>query len=266
MPSVVDVFGVTALLAIFGYFLYIVYYTLDLFFLNPFARLPRLTEHEKATIAANLPLYRNLSVRKRKRFHKRVVRFRSRKKVIFHKEVTDRDHITLLLSATAVMLTLGMADFLILSIKKILVYPAAYYSPLTKQDHNGEYHPGLKTLVFSAEHLMEGFRIGNDNMNLAVHEFAHAISFNVANKLNVRSYIFLIGMRQIKRLLSDSNFNNRMDQSAYFRSYGRTNIHEFFAVSVENLMETPGAFRRQFPKLFGILRRMLNLKILSDKT
>jgi len=151
-----------------------------------------------------------------------------------------------------------MADFLILSIKKIIVYPTQYYSRITKQNHYGEYNPGLKTIVFSADHLLEGFRIPNDNINLAVHEFAHAISFNVANKLYTRSYVFLFGMNKIKRLISNAEFISKMERTGYFRPYAKTNIHEFFAVSVENFVETPSDFEDQFPKLYSIIKRMLN--------
>ena len=253
-----DIFPLVCLTFIVGYFLYIVYYTLDLFFLNPFHKIPSLTRQEEHLIASHLPFYNQLSASKKQRFKKRVVRFRDRKRIDFHEEVIERHKITLLLSATAVMLTLGMADFLILSIKRIIVYPTQYYSRITKKDHYGEYNPGLKTIVFSADHLLEGFRIPNDNRNLAVHEFAHAISFNVANKLYIRSYVFLIGLQKIKRLFTNGEFNQKMKESGYFRAYGKTNVHEFFAVAVENFVETPAAFEHQFPRLYIIIKRMLN--------
>ena len=261
--SLLDIFAFTVLGLLFGYFVYIVYYTLDLFFLNPFRHIPSISKKEEDTIARNLHFYRKLSEAKKRRFNKRVARFRHRKKIDFHEAVEEREKIRLLLSATAVMLTLGMADFLILSIKKILVYPSRYYSPFTRKDHHGEYNPGFKTLVFSAEQLLEGFRIPNDNRNLAVHEFAHAISFNVANKLNIRSYIFLFGMKRIERLFSNADFIKKVDRKKYFRPYGKTNVHEFFAVAVENYIETPQRFRKEFPKLFKTITNMLNLKFYS---
>ena len=253
-----DIFAFTALACIFGYLLYIIYYTLDLFFLNPFKRIAPLTKQEEYTIQSNLPFYVHLDKGKKKRFKKRVVRFRDRKKIVFHADVVEKEKITLLLSATAAMLTLGMADFLILSVKKILVYPSQYYSKFTKKDHYGEYNPSLKTLIFSEEYLLHGFKIPNDNINLAVHEFSHAISFNVANKLNLRSYKFMFGMRKINTLFHNATFIAKVDSTGYFRSYGKSNIHEFFAVSVENFVETPEEFKRQFPKLYNTIRRMLN--------
>lgn len=259
MEILVDVFAIACLLSIAGYFLYIVYYTLDLFFLNPFNKIAPLTETEKKLIREQLPFYKVLEGRLKRKFEKRVVRFRHRKNIVFHEEVQHQDKISLLLSATAAMLTLGMADFLILSINKIIVYPSQYYSSITRQQHYGEYNPGLKTLVFSAEQLLVGFRIPNDNLNLAVHEFAHALSFNVANKLNVRSFLFIFGMKKMKHLLLDAEFNAKWEKNSYLRNYGKTNAHEFFAVAVESYVETPKEFNAHFPQLFGIIKMMLNL-------
>lgn len=259
MKILVAVFAIGCIISIIGYFLYIVYYTLDLFFLNPFNKIPPLTAIEKQIIIENLPFYKALNDRLKAKFEKRVVRFRHRKKILFHEDVQNQDKIRLLLAATGTMLTLGMADFLILSINKIIVYPSQYYSVMTKKEHFGEYNPGLKTLIFSEEQLLLGFRIPNDNLNLAVHEFAHALSFNVANKLNVRSFLFLFGMKRIKKLLRNNEFNAKWEKNKYFRAYGKTNLHEFFAVAVESYVETPKEFEKQFPKLFKTLQFMLNL-------
>lgn len=259
MEILVDIFAIGCLVSIFGYFLYIVYYTLDLFFLNPFNKIPPLTETEKNLIREYLPFYTTLDNRLRKKFEKRVVRFRHRKKIIFHEDVKEVAKIRLLLSATGSMLTLGMADFLILSIHKIIVYPSQYYSPLTKLHHYGEYNPGLKTAIFSEEQLLAGFRVPNDNINLAVHEFAHALSFNVANKLNTRSFLFIYGMKKMSGMLANSAFIEKWKRNDYFRDYGKTNVHEFFAVAVESYVETPREFKDRFPQLFQIVNFMLNL-------
>ncbi|MFD0796723.1 zinc-dependent peptidase [Maribacter chungangensis] len=259
MEILVDIFAIGCLVSIFGYFLYIVYYTLDLFFLNPFVHILPLTEKEKRTIEEYPPFYNTLNGPIKKKFEKRVVRFRHRKQIHFHNDVKEVAKIRLLLSATGAMLTLGMADFLILSIEKIIVYPSKYYSAITKRDHYGEYNRGLKTIIFSAEQLVKGFRIPNDNINLAVHEFAHALSFNVVNKLNVRSFFFIFGMQRMKRVLSDGHFLAKWEASGYFRAYGKTNVHEFFAVALESFIETPKTFEHHFPQLFKMVRAMLNM-------
>jgi len=259
MKLAIDILALVCLAAILLYFIYIVYYTLDLFFLNPFKKTLRLTAAEKQVINNNLPFYKKLEPRLKQKFEKRIVRFRNRKKIIFHEDVQERERLTLLLSATACMITLGLSDFLILAINRIVIYPEAYYSNITKQNHYGEYNPFLKTPFFSAKQLEQGFHIPNDNINLAVHELGHALSFNVANKLNVRSYIFLMGMNRLKRLLKNEEFIAKWDKHNYFRPYGKTNVHEFFAVILESFIETPKEFKKYYPELYKIIRTMLNM-------
>ncbi len=247
------------LLCVFGYFLYLIYYALDLFFLNPFLKIPSLTEKEEEVINFHLPFYRGLSNKMQNKFKRRVVRFRHRKTIVFHEDVEGREEIILLLSATAVMLTLGMYDFLILSVKKIIIYPKEYHSAFTRLNHYGEYNRGQKTLIFAANHLRKGFRIPNDNINLAVHEFAHALSFNLESKFGLRTWFFRNGMRRLKSFFESDAFWSRMDETGYFREYGKTNMHEFFAVIIENFVETPASFREKFPELYKTLKKMLNM-------
>jgi len=237
---------------------YIIYYALDLFFLNPFTELASLTAKEENLIRTNLPFYKKLSEANKKKFKKRLIRFRSRKNIVFHEDVEKQEDIILLLSATVAMLTLGMRDFMVLSIERIIIYPTEYYSQFTRQNHYGEYNPGLKIAVFSAEHLLHGFKIPNDNINLAVHEFAHAISFNVMNKNSFASWSFTQGLRKLKRMYNSKIFMQELKDTSYFRAYGRTNIHEFFAVAAENYIETPTIFKRDYPDLYRIMNRMLN--------
>lgn len=148
MEILVDIFAIGCLVSIFGYFLYIAYYTLDLFFLNSFSGISPLKETEKSIIIKYLPFYSKLDDRLRKRSEKREVRFRHRKKILFHEDVKEIDKIRVLLSTKGAMLSLGMAVFVILSIHKIIVYRSQYYSPITKRKHYGEYNPSFKTVIF----------------------------------------------------------------------------------------------------------------------
>ncbi|MFN5620319.1 MAG: zinc-dependent peptidase [Flavobacteriales bacterium] len=44
----------------------------------------------------------------------------------------------------------------------------------------------------------------------------------------------------------------------FFRQYGATNIHEFWAVAVETFFEQPDEFKTKYPALFHETCRMLN--------
>lgn len=241
-----------------GIVLYLLYYAIALYFIDPFIRLKALTVREEGFISYHLPFYRKLSLHQRNKFKKRVIRFKSKKEIVFNGNVEKEGEIVLLLSATAVMLTFGHRDYLMDSVRRIIVYPSQYYSIFTKKDHYGEYNPRLRTLVFAADQLRAGFKLPNDNINLGAHEFAHALIFNMMERNSIQSSVFKKGLKKIKQLLENPDFVKKMDDRAYFRSYGKTNVHEFFAVAVENYVETPSVFKKEFPALYLDIKRMLN--------
>ena len=238
----VSIFGIIALLAIVGYFIYILYYIADLYFFTPSKDTIRLSALDEQLIIEKLPAYSLLSLEQKKKFKNRVSRFRANKTFLFA-EKSDRDEeIKLLLSA---------------------IYPSAYFSTLTKQNHLGEYNPQLKTLVFSAEHVLSGFDDATDNLNLGVHEFAHALVFHFKKDLKFTAVKFRKGLTKMNRLLEDEEFLQRVESTQYFRPYAITNIHEFFAVTLENYVETPSDFVATFPELYQIMTRMLNFEAFS---
>ena len=240
--------------------LYMFNYSIELYILTPSKRNIPLTSPEVRIISENLPAYKMLSKEQREKFNKRTARFRANKQFVFSERGANNSKIQLLLCATATLLTLGYRDYRIASVEKILVYPSEYFSKITRQHHLGEYNPKLKLLVFSAEHILEGFEHATDNLNLGVHEFAHALIFNFNRKYSLNALRFNKGLSQIKKLLRDPRFLQRMDKTDYFRDYAKTNIHEFFAVTLENFVETPSNFIADFPELYGILTKMLNFE------
>ncbi|MEJ1222966.1 zinc-dependent peptidase [Sediminicola sp. 1XM1-17] len=256
--SLPEIAGTLTVTYIVCYFLYIFYYALGLYHINPLVKLKRLTAREKQRIAQNFPVYNKFSTLQKQKFELRLLRFRSRKQFVFHGLVPHQEEMVLLICATAIMLTMGVKDYMISSIHRIIIYPSHYFSRINRQSHIGEYNPGLKTLVLSAEHFRAGFESMDDNLNLGFHEFAHAISFNALSKRNREAQIFTLGLKKIQQLHLDNHFLTQMENTAYFREYGMENIHEFFAVAVENYVETPATFQKEFPVLYQIIGRMLN--------
>lgn len=257
--SAPEIFGTLAVLYFVGYLSYIIYYALGLYHVNPFIRIKQITRAEESYLRNNFPIYASLPDRFKEKFKKRLTWFRSRKKFVFHGTIEKEQEIILLLSATAALLTLGLSNYKMLrSVLRIVIYPSQYYSRINKQHHLGEYNPSLKTLVFSAESLKEGFNVPDDNLNLAMHEFAHALSFESFNNNTWEARKFRYGFRRIKQMLKDEEFIKKLDTTDYFRAYGKTNIHEFFSVTVESYVESPSEFKREFPELYSVVRIMLN--------
>ena len=77
--------------------------------------------------------------------------------------VTEEMKVTI--SATYVMLTFGMREYLNPLFKRIVIYPDVYYSSQNDNYHKGEFNPRLESIVFSWKHFKEGIDISNDNLN-----------------------------------------------------------------------------------------------------
>ncbi|CAZ96713.1 zinc-dependent peptidase [Zobellia galactanivorans] len=238
--------------------LYILYYTIGLYHLNPFIKKKPLSPSEQQLLADNFPIYTKLPIDLREKCDKRIVWFRSRKRFVFYGKVERRKELKLLLSASAVLMTLGLKNYKMMrSLLRIVVYPSKYYSRINRKHHLGEYNPRFKTVIFSADTIWEGFRISDDNVNLALHEFAHALSFEMIRKNSWEARKFRVGLKKIKELFLREGYAQRLADSKYFREYGMTNLQEFFSVAVENYAETPQIFLAEFPELYAVIQKML---------
>lgn len=257
--SIADIFGILAVVYILCHLLYLLYYAVGLYHLNPFIKLKPLLPRERLLLNENFPIYGKLPDGLKAKCEQRIVWFRSRKKFVFYGNVTDKEELRLILSAAAVLMTLGLKDYKMMrSLLRILVYPSQYYSRIKRRHHLGEYNPHFKTVILSAETIREGFAIPDDNINLAIHEFAHALSFEMSKKSSWEARRFRVGLKKIKELLLDASFVAQLSSSQYFREYGMTNLQEFFSVAVENYVETPVIFSKDFPQLYAIIQQMLN--------
>ena len=257
--SHVEIFGLLALIYIIGFLLYIINYSIGLYHLNPFIKLKPLSSVEKSLLVQNFPVYGVLPAKLNEKCNQRIVWFRSRKKFVFYGEVMQKDELKLLLSASLILMTLGLKDYKMMrSLLRIVVYPSKYYSRINRRHHLGEYNPRFKTVIFSADTIWEGFRIADDNVNLAMHEFAHALTFEMTGKSSWEARKFKVGLKKIKALFLQEGYAQRLADSHYFREYGLTNLQEFFSVAVENYAETPEVFYTDFPELYAIIQKMLN--------
>lgn len=258
------IIGALVLTYFISYLLYIIYYAFGLYGVNPFLKTKKLTKAEIFTLEKNISPIRDLNSEQKEKLYKRTAWIKAKKKFIFHGDIVNKEQLRLLVSASSALLTLGLRNYKwIKSIRRIIVYPTKYYSRIKRQHHLGEYNAGLKILVFAADIVQEGFDISNDNKNLAIHEFAHALCFETKRKNTWEARKFQMGLRRIRKLYNEDGFQERLKASNYFRAYGQTNMYEFVAVIFENYLETPSTFKREFPDLYDLVRKMLNIDFLN---
>ncbi len=53
--------------------------------------------------------------------------------------------------------------------------------------HKGEFNPKIRAMVMSWEDFEKGFRIADDNRNLGIHEFMHAMQLEAKQSKDLDS-------------------------------------------------------------------------------
>lgn len=229
------------------------------FYVHFYVFLKKLNNNQRAILRNKFSFYNKLSERNKRYFEHRVASFMVDKDFISRGGFAITEEMRILISATAVMLTFGFRDFYIGLISKIIIYPTKFYSKSNNAYHKGEFNPKLKALVLSWEDFVAGFNIHNDNINLGIHEFTHAIHINSIKERDISSTIFSDTFKELSEMLfKDENLRHTITASKYFRNYAFTNQFEFLAVAIENFIETPLEFRREFPEVYLKIKQMLN--------
>lgn len=204
--------------------------------------------------------YQKLTEKYRRQFRHRVASFIADKKFIGREGLEVSDRIKVLIAATGCMLSFGRKNYEYTLIEFILVYPNEFYSTLNNAHHRGEFNPREKALVLSWFHFEQGYQIDNDNMNLGIHEFMHAMQLEARQRSDIDSSRFSKQFQNILRQLTKQEVKDRLDKTRYFREYAFTNQYEFMAVLAEYFIESPSDFKSHFPTLYKHTQTMLNFR------
>ena len=205
----------------------------------------------------NFQFYNQLKPRYKRYFEHRVSKFISNYEFIGRDiDVTDEMRVTI--SATYVMLTFGMREYLNPLFKTILIFPDIYYSSQTDNYHKGEFNPRMKSIVFSWKHFKEGIDIDNDNLNLGLHEFTHAFHIQSLKSDKITFVLFNESLQNLFRIISNPQMKQKLIESGFLRDYAYENQFEFVAVLLEYFFESPQEFKTKFPSIFLKVKHMIN--------
>jgi Mlc titration factor MtfA (ptsG expression regulator) len=218
----------------------------------------KLTPSQKHILKNEFVFYKRLSRQRKRYFEHRVATFIAEYEFVPKENLVITDQMKVLIGATSTMLTFGMKDYLYDVFNTIIIYPESYYSTVNDTYHKGEFNPRMRVLVFSWKDFLEGYSIDNDNVNLGLHEFAHALNFQELKSNTTTSAIFTDMFREILEAVNHPANTKRLVDSEYFRIYAYTNKFEFLAVILEHFFETPQIFKKEFPELFEKVRTMIN--------
>ncbi len=146
----------------------------------------KLPASQVAILENNFDFYNKLSENHRKQFNHRIVQFLSEKKIIGREEILITEQMKILIAAVACMLSFGRRNYTYSLIEYILIYPAEFFSTTNQNYHKGEFNPKERVLVLSWKDFESGLKDGNDNLNVGIHEFMHAMQIEGQNEKRFR--------------------------------------------------------------------------------
>ncbi len=199
--------------------------------------------------------FNELPQEQKSKFVRRVYEFKRGKKFHFIGLENNEDTATLV-SASAIQVTFGLENYLLAHFKDIYILADAYHMDEDEELYIG--HVAPEGIYLSWKHFVYGYSQKKDNINVAVHEMAHALLYNnFFAQYGIDSH-FRLNYEKFSNstgpILADVITNRR----SYLRSYAFSNLHEFWAVSVEAFFENPKGLKDNMPDLYDALCRVLN--------
>ncbi len=219
----------------------------------------RLSKEDIQILDRSFPYFKNLTPSHREEFKQKLSRILSVKEFVGRggiEEVTSEMEI--LIGATIVMVTFGWKRIRLPHFSKILIYPNAYYSSITKSYHRGEVNPKYGIIVVSWSCFLDGMKDSHDGVNLGIHEIAHALKLENQIYYNGESEFFNPeAWNAYQQWVSPEMVKIAAGNGSFLRESASLNEHEFFAVVLENFFERPKSFFEYHPALYGALVQLL---------
>src|SRR4029079_3544303 len=141
----------------------------------------------------------------------------------------EKKEIPVLISAAAVQITFGLEKYELPFFKNIYVTPDAYQRTGEKEIFVGHVSPD--GIFISWKYFLQGYGDTTDNVNVAIHEMAHALeheNFISHTDIDIRIRFDFAKFSSASGLVFASAVVNR---SSYLRDYAFKNMQEFWAVS-----------------------------------
>lgn len=188
-------------------------------------------------------------------FLSRCLEFISTKTIDGSGEFKPDNRVKALIAASAVQLTLGLETW------KLSYFETIYIHEGNFTGQGGAYSKGETNLQgyiqLSWKSFIQGYSIKDDNLNLGLHEFSHALRFN---SFRGHSQDYFIEHYFDSWLASayPAFYDTKNGRTNVFRKYGGTNINEFLSVCIEHYFESPDEIKKEYPLLYYSTGILLN--------
>ena len=168
----------------------------------------------------------------------------------------EKKEIPILISAAAVQITFGLEKYELPFFKNIYVMPDAYQRTGEKEIFVGHVSP--EGIFISWKYFLQGYGNTEDNVNVAIHEMAHALEHeSFINETDVDRK-FKADLAKFSSASGPVFASAVVNRQSYLRDYAFSNMQEFWAVSLEAFFENPNGLKQSLPQLYGTLCDILN--------
>ena len=205
----------------------------------------------------HLPYYRNLNSGLKRDFRKRTKRFINR----IHFRGGDNFEISLehiaAISGAFIQISFGKKYYFLNEFEVITIYESQYKSTITGLYHKGDVNPS-GAIAISWKDFEQGYKTEEDNLNVGLHEMAHAWFFSISHvRYDTQLSIYDL-LSKFIFLTEEEIVKIRKHKQSIFRKYASENVYEFFAVAIEYFFEDAKEFKRESPNLYRHLCLLLN--------
>jgi len=214
------------------------------------------TESEYSSIISqHISYFNELPDAGKKRFLQRTIHFRSIKHFSYI-GMDEKKEIPILISAAAIQISFGLEKYELPFFKNIYVMPDAYQRTGETEIFVGHVSP--EGIYISWKYFLSGYGDATDNVNVAIHEMAHALEHeNFINETDVDDR-FRADFAKFSSVSGPVLASAVVSRQSYLRGYAFTNLQEFWAVSVEAFFDNPAGLKQSLPQLYGTLCDILN--------
>jgi len=205
----------------------------------------------------HLPYYRSLDSEYKMDFRRRTRDFINR----MHFRGGGGFKITLehiaAISGAFIQISFGKNFFLLNEFEVITIYEKEYRSTITGLYHKGDVNPS-GAIAISWKDFVKGYETDVDNLNVGLHEMAHAWFFSISH-VRYDEHLSIYDLLSKFIFLTEKEIVKiRKHKQSIFRKYASENVYEFFAVAIEYFFEDAKEFKQESPNLYRHLCLLLN--------
>jgi Mlc titration factor MtfA (ptsG expression regulator) len=192
------------------------------------------------------PHYRSLTSSTLPRFEERLALFVETVEFSMIGQDNAPHDLKVLVSSQAVRLTLGLSDFLLDSLEKVIFYEHPFPSPAYHQLHSSEVHLEDGVAIFAVREMIRGLDMREGkSFNIALYEFARIWKNHLQTNLQLQ-----VDENSLEKISALSN--------TFVRKYIGLESVDPEAIAIVYFLEFPVKFALELPKIFQRLNSALN--------